>query len=56
MKTLGGGKWSALAPAALLPDKQPSCALCVGGWVAPKAGLDVQRKKEFLVSTGNSTA
>jgi hypothetical protein len=40
---LGGGAWSAPRPGRFTPGKDPGTH-CTGGWVGPRAGLDVCEK------------
>jgi hypothetical protein len=40
--------------AALLPEKEPGTHM-LGGWVGPRAGLDVVGKRKSLACAGNRT-
>ena len=37
---LGGGRWSTPRPVALPPEKRPGIH-CAGGWVGPRAGMEM---------------
>jgi hypothetical protein len=42
-------------PAALTPGGITHGTHCTGGWVAPRADLDVTEKRESLAPTGSRT-
>jgi hypothetical protein len=39
------------APATLLPGKEPPGTHWIGGWVGPRAGLDMVEKRKFSIWT-----
>jgi hypothetical protein len=41
---LAGGAWSASRPCRFTPRERAPGTHCIGGYVGPKAGLDVERK------------
>jgi hypothetical protein len=46
---LDGGEWSALRPGrAFTPGERTPGALCTGGWVGPRAGLDTEDRRKIL--------
>jgi hypothetical protein len=44
---LYGGKWSVVYPIHITPREIGSSNFQTGGWIGPRAGLDVADKKEI---------
>jgi hypothetical protein len=47
-----GGEWSASRPCRFTPGERAPDAHWIGGWVAPRAGLDDVEKRKFLTIPG----
>jgi hypothetical protein len=48
---LVGGEWSASRPGRFITGERASDTQWIGGWVGPRAGLDVEKRK-FLTLPG----
>jgi hypothetical protein len=44
---LDGGEWSASGPCRFTPGKGASSTHCIGGWVGPRAGMNVMEKRNI---------
>jgi 4-amino-4-deoxy-L-arabinose transferase-like glycosyltransferase len=44
---LEGGEWSVSRPGRFTPGKKPPGTHWLGGWVAPRAGLDAVEKRKI---------
>jgi hypothetical protein len=53
---LDGGEWSASRPCCFTPGKTAPGTHCIGGWVGPKAGLDVMEKSKISCTYRESNA
>jgi hypothetical protein len=53
--TLGGGEWSASRPCHFNPGERAPSTQWIGGWLAPRAGLDDVEKRKFLTLDGTQT-
>jgi hypothetical protein len=51
ISALVGGEWSASRPGRFTPGEAALGTHLIGGWVHPKAGLDVEKRK-FLTLPG----
>jgi hypothetical protein len=49
---LVGGEWSASRPGRYTPKERAPGTHWVGGWVGPRAGLDIVEKRKFLTLQG----
>jgi hypothetical protein len=50
---LAGGEWSASHPGRFTAGEMFPGTLRVGGWVAPRAGLDaMEKRKKYLAHAG----
>jgi hypothetical protein len=49
--TLVGGEWSTSRPGRFTPRERASSTHWIGGWVGPRTGLDVEKRK-FLTLPG----
>jgi hypothetical protein len=49
---LAGGEWSASRPGRFTPGERAPGTHWIGGWVAPRAGLDDMEKWKFLTPPG----
>jgi hypothetical protein len=52
---LNEGEWSDSHSCRLTPGETTPCTNFTGGWVGPKAGLDVMEKRKLLIPIGNRT-
>jgi hypothetical protein len=50
---LGGGEWSYLRPGRFNPGDIAAGALCMGGRVDPRAGVDAVEKRKIPSPAGN---
>jgi hypothetical protein len=48
ISALVGGEWSASRPRRFIPRERTPDTHWIGGWVDPKAGLDIVEKRKFL--------
>jgi hypothetical protein len=44
---LDGGEWSASRSGRFTPRERTHCTHCIGGWVGPRAGLDMVSKRKI---------
>jgi hypothetical protein len=49
---LVGGEWSASRPGRFTPGERAPGTYWIGGWVGPRAALDVAEKREFFTLLG----
>jgi hypothetical protein len=52
ISALAGGECSVLRPCRFTPGERATGSRWIGGWVGPRAGLDVAEKRTFLTLLG----